>query len=156
MRPGGRVARAVSPSVWDHRCTGQTARRYPRLGDRMVGRARQSQSSRRTLACHAVSGSSPTAGQGVGAQPNGRLRVTVSVRWIPLVTAAYGTRVARLARTTMLAPGGDGSPVGKRVRSVLGDHRLVGKSPEGSRQPRLWAGAAHIVDSPLRRWGVAD
>jgi hypothetical protein len=28
---------------------------------------------------------------GTGAQPSGLLRVTVSVRWIPLVTAAYGT-----------------------------------------------------------------
>jgi hypothetical protein len=31
-------------------------------------------------------------------------------------------------------PGGDGSQLGERVRPVLGDHRLVGKSPEGSRQ----------------------
>ena len=40
------------------------------------------------------------------AQPNGRLRVTVTVRYLPLVTAAYGTRVARPARTTIvpLAP----------------------------------------------------
>jgi hypothetical protein len=37
------------------------------------------------------------------------LRVTVSVRWIPPVSAAYGTRVARPARTTALPPGGDGS-----------------------------------------------
>jgi hypothetical protein len=35
--------------------------------------------------------------------------VTVIVRWIPLVTAAYGTRVARPTSTTMLAPGGDGA-----------------------------------------------
>jgi hypothetical protein len=35
--------------------------------------------------------------------------VTVIVRWIPLVPAAYGTRVARTAGTTMLVPGGDGS-----------------------------------------------
>jgi hypothetical protein len=33
----------------------------------------------------------------------GPLRVTVSDRWILLVTAAYGTPVARPARTTMLA-----------------------------------------------------
>jgi hypothetical protein len=45
------------------------------------------------------------------AQRNGLLRVTVSVRWIPLVTAAYGTQVARPARTKMPAPGGDSSPV---------------------------------------------
>src|SRR4029453_7683793 len=38
-------------------------------------------------------------------QLTSRLRVTVTVRWIPLVTAAYGTR-ARPARTTIvpLAP----------------------------------------------------
>ena len=34
-------------------------------------------------------------GQRAAAQPDGPLRVTVSVRWIPLVTAACGTRVAR-------------------------------------------------------------
>jgi hypothetical protein len=63
------------------------------------------------------------------------LGVTVTVRWIPLVTAAYGTRVARPASTAMLAPGGDGSRLDRRVRPVLDDHRLVGKSPEGSWQP---------------------
>jgi hypothetical protein len=35
--------------------------------------------------------------------------VTVTDRCIPLVTAAYGTRVARPARTTRLAPEGNGS-----------------------------------------------
>jgi hypothetical protein len=30
---------------------------------------------------------------------------------------------------------GDGSQLGQRVRLVHGHHRLVGKSPEGSRQP---------------------
>jgi hypothetical protein len=30
-----------------------------------------------------------------GTQPSGSIRVTVVVRWIPLVTAAYGTRVAQ-------------------------------------------------------------
>jgi hypothetical protein len=59
------------------------------------------------------------------------LRVTVTVRWIPLVTAAYGTRVARPARTTTFAPGGDGSQLAQTVRPFLGDYRLVGKSPEG-------------------------
>jgi hypothetical protein len=55
--------------------------------------------------------------------------------WIPLVTAACGTRVARPVRTTMLEPGGDGSsaPKGRGPSSVT--RRLVGKSPEGSRQP---------------------
>jgi hypothetical protein len=36
-------------------------------------------------------------------------RVTVTDRCIPLVTAAYGTRVARPARTTRLAPEGNSS-----------------------------------------------
>ena len=36
-------------------------------------------------------------------------RVTVVDRWIPLETAAYGTRVARPARTTMLGLSGNGS-----------------------------------------------
>ena len=34
------------------------------------------------------------------AQSNGHLEVTMTVRWIPLVTAPYGMRVARPARTT--------------------------------------------------------
>jgi hypothetical protein len=70
-----------------------------------------------------------------GTQSTGVPEVTVTIRCIPLVPAAYGTWVARPARTTMLAPGGNGSQLAQRVRSVLGDHRLVGKSPEGSRQP---------------------
>jgi hypothetical protein len=60
---------------------------------------------------------------------SGYLRVTVTVRWIPLVTAAYGTWVARPARTTRLAAGGDGSQLGRRVRPFLGDHGFVGKRP---------------------------
>jgi hypothetical protein len=36
------------------------------------------------------------------AQPTGLLELTVTIRWIPLVTAAYGTRVARPARKSML------------------------------------------------------
>jgi hypothetical protein len=54
--------------------------------------------------------------------------VTVTDRCIPLVTAAYGTRVARPARTTLLAAGGEGSQLNRRFRPVLGDHRFVGKS----------------------------
>ena len=49
-------------------------------------------------------------------ESTGVLEVTVTVRWIPLVPAAYGTRVARPARTTTLAPGGDGSHHDRRVR----------------------------------------
>jgi hypothetical protein len=41
-------------------------------------------------------------------------RVTVVDRWIPLVPAAYGTRVARPARTTMPAPSSDGSQLDQR------------------------------------------
>ena len=77
----------------------------------------------------------PHCRSGTGAQPNGLLRVTVTVRGIPLVTAAYGTRVARPVRTTRLAPGGDGSQLAYRVRPVSVIHRLVAKSPEGLRQP---------------------
>jgi hypothetical protein len=54
-------------------------------------------------------------------------RVTVVDRCIPLVTAAYGARVARPARTTMPAPGSDGSQLDCWMRAVPGDDRLVGK-----------------------------
>jgi hypothetical protein len=62
-------------------------------------------------------------------------------RWIPLVTAAYGTWVARPARMSMLPRDCDGSRLGQRVRPVLGDQRLVGKShlsavPWSSHPPR--------------------
>ena len=60
--------------------------------------------------------------------------VTVIDRYIPLVTAACGTRVARPERATTLPRGSDGSSWARRVRPVLGDHTLGGKSPEGSRQ----------------------
>ena len=62
-------------------------------------------------------------------------RLTVIVRCIPLVTAAYGTWVARPARTTTLPHGGNGFQLAQRGEAVLGDHCPVGKSPEGSRQP---------------------
>jgi hypothetical protein len=39
---------------------------------------------------------------GTCAQPTGLREVTVMIRWIPLVTAAYGMRVARPASTTWL------------------------------------------------------
>jgi hypothetical protein len=72
---------------------------------------------------------------GADAQSKGFLEVTVTDRWIPLVTAACGACVGRPARTTISAGGGDGSQLAWRVRPVLDNHRLVGKSPEGSRQP---------------------
>ena len=77
----------------------------------------------------------PHPRSGTGGQPNGLLQVTVADRYIPLLTAAYGTWVVRPARTTRPQPCGDGSELNRRVRPVLGDHRLVGKSLEGSRQP---------------------
>ena len=49
-----------------------------------------------------------------GALRNSALGVTLTVRWIPLVTAACGTWMARPVRTTMLAAGGDGSQAGRR------------------------------------------
>jgi hypothetical protein len=48
-----------------------------------------------------------------GIQPIQLLEVTVTVRYLPLVPAAYGTRVARPARTMMFAPGGDGFQLGQ-------------------------------------------
>ena len=70
----------------------------------------------------------PHPRSGTYVQPTGLLRVTVIVRWIPLVTAAYGTPVAPPARTTMLAPDGDGSQLNRRVRPVPGDHCVVAES----------------------------
>jgi hypothetical protein len=54
------------------------------------------------------------------AQPDRPLEVTVTVRWIPLVPAAYGTRVARPARTTIVS----------RLARRLPAH------PEGEARPR--------------------
>jgi hypothetical protein len=63
----------------------------------------------------------PHPRSGMCAQPIGLLELTVTDRYIPLVTAACGTRVARPARTTTLAPDGDGSQLGRRVTPVCGD-----------------------------------
>jgi hypothetical protein len=76
----------------------------------------------------------PHRRSGTGVQPNGRLEVTVTVRSIPLMTAAYGMWVARPARTTILAPGGDGSNSAAGRGPSSGDHCIVGKGQEGSRQ----------------------
>jgi hypothetical protein len=59
--------------------------------------------------------------------------LSVAVRWKPVMTVVNGTLVARPASTTMLRawPGGDGSQLVRRGRSVLGDYHFVGKSPEG-------------------------
>jgi hypothetical protein len=61
----------------------------------------------------------------------GLVVVTVVDRYIPLVTAACGTRVARKARTTMVGRGGDGSHLNRRVRPVLGDPLPRGQEPGG-------------------------
>jgi hypothetical protein len=53
---------------------------------------------------------------GKGSQQTGLLRVTVIVRWIPLVTAACGTRVARRRERRSFARGGDGSRLVRWVR----------------------------------------
>jgi hypothetical protein len=74
-----------------------------------------------------------------GAKLNGLLRVTVSVPWIPLVTAAYGTQVAQPARTTTLAPDGDGSSstAGRGPSSVTIASWARGPRARGSRVGRL-------------------
>jgi hypothetical protein len=70
----------------------------------------------------------PKPGSGTGVQPKGLLRVTVSVRWIPLVTAAHGTRVARPGRERRCSHMAAMAPqLGTRVRPIVGDYRLVGR-----------------------------
>jgi hypothetical protein len=78
-----------------------------------------------------------------GAQVDRPLGVTVTDRYVPLVTAAYGTSVARPVRTTRLPPGGDGPPLFQTVRPVRGDPSPRGQEPTGSRQA-----AHHDVTSP--------
>jgi hypothetical protein len=60
--------------------------------------------------------------------------LSVVVRSEPFRTAVNGTLAARPARTTMLAPSGDGSQLDGRVRPVRGDPPARGQEPEGSRQ----------------------
>jgi hypothetical protein len=66
--------------------------------------------------------------------PNGAPGVTVTVRYVPLVTAACGTRVARTVRTTMLACGAMAPSLAGERGPSPGYHRVVGKSLEGLRQ----------------------
>src|SRR5512132_2702694 len=73
-------------------------------------------------------------------QPTGLPEVTVTDRCIPLVTATYGTRVARPASTTMLPLEGDRPQLAQRVRPVLGYNRLVGK-------PRMRCGSSGATSS---------
>ena len=82
---------------------------------------------------------------GMRAQPTGLLEMTVTDRYIPLVTAVCGTWVARPARTTTRSSDGDGSQLGRRVTLVCVTHCLVGK-------PRSGAAADLVVaDNKLMR-----
>ena len=58
--------------------------------------------------------------------------VTVTVRGIPLVTAACGMRWHAPVRTMWLAPVGEGFPLAGRVRLTAGDDGLVGKPRSGA------------------------
>jgi hypothetical protein len=62
-------------------------------------------------------------------------RLSVVVRSGPFRTAVNGTLVARPSRMTPGTRSRRWLHPDRRVRPVLGDHRLVGKSPDGSRQP---------------------
>jgi hypothetical protein len=73
-------------------------------------------------------------------QLNDPIGFTVTVRWIPLVPAAYGTQVARPARTTSFGRGGDGSQLVPRVTPVLGDAPPRGQEPGGLTAAR-WGGS---------------
>jgi hypothetical protein len=70
-------------------------------------------------------------------QPIGLLGVTVAIRRIPLVTAAYGTRVARPVRTTMACTWWRRLQLIRRVRPVLDDHMPRGQADEGGAQSEL-------------------
>jgi hypothetical protein len=66
----------------------------------------------------------------------GRARgaLSVVIRWGPFRTSVNGTLVARPLRMTRVTRRVSGFKPNRRVRPVLGDHRLVGKSLEGLRQ----------------------
>jgi hypothetical protein len=81
----------------------------------------------------------PHPRSGMCAQPTGLLELTVTDRYIPLVTAACGTRVARPARTTTLSPDGDGSQLGRRVRPICGNRLASLASREAARQRISWS-----------------
>jgi hypothetical protein len=71
---------------------------------------------------------------GAVSQLRGPIRLTVIDRWIPLVTAAYGTWVARRARTTIVRTWRRRVQLASGCGRSLGDWHIVGKNPEGSRQ----------------------
>jgi hypothetical protein len=70
-----------------------------------------------------------------GARCNGPVQMTVTARWIPLVTAAYGTWVAWPATTTWLPPDSDGLPARQEGQPGPRWRFLVGK-------PRRWRGSS--------------
>jgi hypothetical protein len=71
-------------------------------------------------------------------QPTGLLELTVTVRRIPLVTAACGTRGGTAGKNDALT-WRRRLPSGPKARPVLGNHRLVGTSlrARGARAGRL-------------------
>jgi hypothetical protein len=99
---------------------------------RRVPSSTRASASAVTTCMPAVSAPSSTPGQRRCAQPIGLLYVTVSVRWLPLVPAPYGTWVARPVGTMWLAPVGEGSPLAGRVWLTAGDDGLVGKPRSGA------------------------
>src|SRR5215213_10393979 len=78
--------------------------------------------------------------------------LSVVVCWGPFRTAVNGTLVARPLRTTPSNSSCLRFHPDCRVRPVLGDHRLVGKSLEGSRSPGK-AGRLERWPLPGRRPG---
>jgi hypothetical protein len=72
--------------------------------------------------------------------------LSVVVRWGPFRTSVNGTLVARPLRMTPSNPSCLRFHPDRRVRPVLGHHRLAGKSPEGSRQ--LGWGDSNSVPPP--------
>jgi hypothetical protein len=67
---------------------------------------------------------------GMGALPDRPLGVAVTVRCIPPVTAACGTRVAQPARTTLLEAWRRAVQLDRSVSPSLDEHLLVGKLPK--------------------------
>ena len=74
----------------------------------------------------------PTPGQRRCAQPIGLLHVTVSVRWLPLVTAACGTWVAAAGGNDVARTCRRRLPARGSVWLSAGDDDLVGKPRSGA------------------------
>jgi hypothetical protein len=86
--------------------------------------------------------------------------LSVVVRWGPFRTSVNGTLVARPLRTTPSNPSCLRFHPDRRVRPVLGDHRLVGKGLEGSRQRvgrlELWPASSSFACSDRAGWLTCD